>query len=425
MSDYPHSADSESGFLGCIMASEGDILEEYPVTSEHFFISGNQIIAASCLELFATKTPVNALTVTPRLRDLGLIDQVGGAHGISSLFAPQSLAAHFHSVLCEKMALRRALDAATWATRTWGQAESTEWFLSEFQSRLSGIEIVQGERNEVPHAAEAIYSRLDKLARGESVTGIATGNRIWNDAFGGLVPGAYYALAGRPGTGKSAMMEEMIADMIAADIPVLVFQRDMSPQKMVERLCCRWCGIPYWRYVRGLLDLVEHGRIRETVRGLVDAPLYLYNPIGLTAEKLCAIMRREKRVHGIKAAFLDHIQALKVGKDLREGLTQASLAIRGCVTELDIPFVTLCHLNREGGKAERPSANNIKEFDQLFGDVDGMAILWSSSNQREQGSEGKRAVNFYVAKNRDGPESEEVIIFDGENLKFLGRATNP
>ncbi len=419
-SKYPHNPDAEAGFLGCVLTSEGSALDEHPVTPEHFFGSANRLIGAACISLFDAKVPVNPMSVTDHLRSAGALERVGGPYAISSLFGSQSLTAHYHGVLCGQLALRRAVDAARWALNGWTNTDTAEAYLSEFRERLQGIDVSSDEENEVPVAVEAIGRRLDAMDRGDKITGFQTSNHAWNAAFGGLVPGAYYALAGRPGTGKSAMMESLACDLISLDHPVVVFQRDMSPQKMVERICCRWVGIPYWRYVRAQLNLAERAKIREVAKELANTPLYIYNPVGLTAEKLCAILRREKRVHGVKAAFLDHIQALKVGKDFREGLTQASLAIRGCVTELGIPLVTLCHLNREGGKGSRPSASNIKEFDQLYGDVDGMAILWSDSNPDDRQPGQRTEVNFYVAKNRDGPETEEKVWFNGELLQFEG-----
>jgi replicative DNA helicase len=215
------------------------------------------------------------------------------------------------------------------------------------------------------------------------------------------------------------MMEEMVGDLVANDIPVVVFEKDMSPRKFIERIACRTARVAYWKLFRGILKKDEITLLNDVLESLRDVPLFLYNPVGLTADKLCSIMRREKRIHGVKAGFLDHIQALKVGDEMRIGLTQASLELRRCITETDIPFVAIAHLNRHGGQDSRPSANDIKEFDQLFGDVDAMAMLWSEQKPEDVPPGEMQEVKFYTPKNRDGAVSEQSLLFDGQYLRFL------
>ena len=112
---------------------------------------------------------------------------------------------------------------------------------------------------------------------------------------------------------------------------------------------------------------------------------------------------------------------LRVGKELREGLTQASLAIRSCATETRVPHVVLAHINRNGSKG-RPAPEDIKEFDQLFGDCDGMGILWTDVEREKLKPGDHLAMKLYVPKNRCGPLCEEPLMFDGALMKFYDQA---
>jgi replicative DNA helicase len=132
---------------------------------------------------------------------------------------------------------------------------------------------------------------------------------------------------------------------------------------------------------------------------------------------MSAIVRRDHRTKGTRAVFLDHIQVLSVGKDIREGLTRASIAIRQTVTETNIPHVVLAHINREGSKG-RPTAENIKEFDQLHGDCDGMAILWTDADKTKIEPGEMLPMKVFFAKNRNGPTGEDSLLFDGSLMAF-------
>ena len=62
--------------------------------------------------------------------------------------------------------------------------------------------------------------------------------------------------------------------------------------------------------------------------GINKSCLRLHNPHNLTAEKMCAIVRREQRQHGIQAVFLDHVSSCSMwATELREGLTRASITL--------------------------------------------------------------------------------------------------
>jgi replicative DNA helicase len=275
--------------------------------------------------------------------------------------------------------------------------------------------------NLLPACVSSMDAKLDFMASGKKVLGLETPFSFWNTIFGGLVQGGLYAVAGRPGSGKTAMAEQMIAHFIGQDMPVLVVERDMSPQTLVERISCREAQIPYWKYVRGMLNQAEIEQLRLFAREVGKTHLRLYSPSGLTPEGFCAILRREKRQSGIVACFLDHIQALNVGKELREGLTRASLEIRQTVTDTGVPTVVLAHLNRNGGR-QKPTPEDIKEFDQLYGDCDGMALLWSEQKREELAPGELLPVKFTTAKNRAGPLPEEDTLFNGAAMSFLPHA---
>jgi len=253
------------------------------------------------------------------------------------------------------------------------------------------------------------------------VRGIPTTLGPWDEQFGGLMPGQLYALAGRPATGKTAALEMMIQACLERELPVCVFEKDMSPEKLIARMACRATDVQYWRYSRGAMHPAEIRNLRRGIEVFEKCPMHLYNPTGLTAERMCQIARRDIRINGVKAVFLDHIQALKVGKDLREGLTQASLTIRASVTETDVPHVVLAHINRNGAKG-RPRPEDIKEFDQLYGDCDGMMILWNDQDRTELAQDEMMTTKFYTAKNRDGGVSEAEMLFDGTRMMFKPKA---
>jgi replicative DNA helicase len=424
MSDpTPFDERAEEAMIGCI-ACRCDVLDDFQLTPEHFFHFGHRLIFEAASQTHQAGNPVNLHTLSVALSDS--LPKIGGMEGLRK--ALQSVVPASAPTIFDRLealrTLRRAQTVVHWANgalRDAVQCNEPSEFAAEFSRQASEIMDTAGaEQSILGRVVGDIHAKLKRLDEGQAYIGFRTSLDPWNTAFGGIADGQFYAIAGRPGRGKTAMAEQLAADYMSADLPVVFFEKDMAPQKLVERIACRYARVPFWKLMRNILSGEEREKLRKMTREISkDDRLRLYSPAGMTADQMCSIMRREGR-RGAKCGILDHIQTLNVGRDLREGLTQASLTIRRHVTETAIPFIALAHLNREaGGKDDndRPSPKNIKEFDQLYGDVDGLVLLWHKADQSEK---AVKEIQFTVAKNRDFNETEKTLIFNGEFMEFKG-----
>lgn len=414
-----YCAASEVAFIGCIVTGNGDALDLFPATEEHFFDPTARQIFGVAKKLHTAGSPVNRTTV---LRSF----MAEGPERISKLselcyYPSASQAGHFFEIINDKLTLRNANETLKWAGEEILSAQDAKGFCAELQSQIQNLDTVAASDNLLKEACGRTEEKIGRMEAGEKVRAIPTNLSPWDENFGGLIPGELYALAGRPGTGKTAALEMMIMQCLAEGAPVSIFEKDMSPQKLIERMACRYSGVQFWRFSKGYVHPNEVQGVRRGIEYLKQQPIFLYNPTGLTADRLCQIARRDIRVNGVKAVFLDHIQALKVGKDLREGLTQASLTIRSHVTETNTPHVVLAHINRTGATG-RPRPEDIKEFDQLYGDCDGMMILWNDQSKADLAKDEMMTTKFYTAKNREGGPTEDEMLFDGAHMTFKEKA---
>lgn len=410
---------SERAFIGCVVCGGGAALETCAATEEHFTDPQARHVFTLAHELFKAGKPINNITIMRTFSEWSL-ERLSPISEMCFYPIP-SEAPHFFDIINDKLTLRRAQSAIEWAGAEILKTDKAKEFHAEFQTKIASIDTSAASDNVLGAVCDAIESKIDRMLRGEVVRGIQMKISPWDNNFGGIMPGQMYAVAGRPGTGKTALVEMLIQECLETGNAVSVFEKDMSPQKLIERMACRVTNVQFWAFARGLLTPSQLRDVKRGVEMLKECPFHLYNPNGLTAERFCQIARRDIRTKSVKAVFLDHIQALKVGKDMREGLTQASLAIRNNVTETNTPHIILAHINRNGAKG-RPTPEDIKEFDQLYGDCDGMMILWTEQSRAEMASDEMMTTKFYTAKNRDGGISEDEILFDGGLMKFKEKA---
>lgn len=413
-----YDVEAERAFVGCLVAGEGEAFDTCPAAFEHFSDGLARAVFAEASALRQSGAPVAVETVIQRMSDR--MEALGGSHQVrEACHSPApSQAEHFFGIIDSKLILRRGVSLARWAEGEALVSENSAEFASELRRRASEIEPQSEDGNMLGPALDSFEAKIRRIESGAPDSGVKTIVPAWNRIFGGILEGQLYGIAGRPGMGKTALMEMLISGLICEHHPVCVFERDMSPQKLVERMACRIVRVPYWKLARNLVGTEDRGKLREAIAMLREMPLIIHNPTGLTPERMCAIARRDIRTKGVRAVFLDHIQTFGTGRDMREKLTSASLTIRDCVTTTGIPFIVLAHINRNGAKG-RPAPEDVKEFDQLYGDADGMLMLWSEQDKAELPEGQLLEVKFYGAKNRDGAVSEDTMLFDGQHMRFV------
>ena len=135
------------------------------------------------------------------------IEEVGHVYAADLCFSPHpSLAGQFHQKLCEKATIRRAQALGRYITSAAPTQDDTDGFLSEINSMVSDLEVSHPTENLLKTSVDSFCSRLDDIASGKKLSGHKTPWNAWNGVFGGLNEASLYAIASRPGLGKTAMM---------------------------------------------------------------------------------------------------------------------------------------------------------------------------------------------------------------------------
>src|SRR5215469_10819718 len=86
----PHSTEGEQGVLGCILISPNDCMGECIEKlkdngKEAFYDLRHQTIYETLTAMFDTREAIDIITLQQRLKDKGLLDQIGGIPYLSQL----------------------------------------------------------------------------------------------------------------------------------------------------------------------------------------------------------------------------------------------------------------------------------------------------------------------------------------------------
>src|SRR2546426_9002715 len=118
----PHSMEAEQGVLGSMLISPREAIAECveKINEEYFYVPAHQTIYNVLVDLWNAGQAIDLITFTQVLRDRNLLESVGGAGFVTSLFTFVPTAAnvgYYIDIVRDKHILREIIAAATESVR--------------------------------------------------------------------------------------------------------------------------------------------------------------------------------------------------------------------------------------------------------------------------------------------------------------------
>src|SRR5216110_3981904 len=244
----PHSVEAEQGVLGSMLISPRETIAECveKINEEYFYIPAHRTIYNVLVDLWNTGQAIDLITFTQVLRDRHLLDSVGGAAFVTSLFTFVPTAAnvgYYLDIVRDKYILREIISACTeGARRSYEEQDEVNNLLDEVEQRIFAVgeDRFKGQmlsmKDQVMEAIESIEKLYERKG---GITGISTGFVEFDRMTSGMHPAEMIVIAARPSMGKTALAMN-IAEHVSINekLPVGVFSLEMSSQQLVQRMLC-------------------------------------------------------------------------------------------------------------------------------------------------------------------------------------------
>lgn len=440
----PQAADAEKGLLGSILLSPRDVLNDCAdqIGEEAFYSPAHAAIFRVLVEMWNGNKDIDVITLTNRLRDLSLLDGVGGPGVVTELLGcvPTSAnAPHYLDIVREKWILRSVIAACTESvTRCYEEQSDVSQLIDDVEQKIFAIgeqRIRKGVplmRDEVFHALEIIERNYNRQG---SHSGLTTGFTRFDDMTDGLHAGEMIIIAARPAMGKTALAMNIV-EHVALDAkeprPVGVFSLEMSTQQLVQRMLCSRARTSMGKVRSGILPRAGHGRLNEAAAELSESRIFIDDTPSLTILDLRTQARRMRQRNRIELIVIDYLQLCrspsKRGQENRQiEIAEISAGIKGLAKELEIPIIVLAQLNRQpeqrgGGK---PRMSDLRESGSLEQDADVVTLLVRPEVYEEDEAakaDLKGKASLIIAKQRNGPIGEIPLTFLDEYTRFENAA---
>lgn len=432
----PHAIEAEYALLGSMILDWRMIGEVVQVLhgADDLYQQKHAAIYEALVTLYDKGQSIDMVQLTQWLRDLGVLDQIGGVEYLIELAesVPSATSAEYYAkIVRDKAVLRRLIDAAGGILYeayhspdpVADQLDTAEQAIFRLAEAGAGH-----DATELRQLLQELYHRLE-TEEGQHVTGLETGFFELNNITSGLQNSEMIVVAGRPSMGKTALAINM-AEHIAVNLkqPVMFFSLEMSKQQLAQRLLCSRSGIDSQKVRRNMLSDDDFKQLFAASSELSDAPLYIDDTPGLTLLALRAKARRLAARHDMKAVFVDYMQLMSSpGSESRQQeVSELSRGIKALARELNVPVVCLSQLNRgpESREGHRPRMSDLRESGSIEQDADVVMMLhreeyyhtgpdWAAENPDKVG-----VAELIIAKQRNGPTGTIGLQFNNQTTRF-------
>lgn len=383
----------EAAVLGSMMlmdeASEFGLTE---LRGDEFAVPEHRVIFPAVRRMTERGTPVDALTLADELQSRSELQAAGGAVGIAGILEAVPHSAHCRFYVQQLQALHQRDELKRLSERLSFQADDPTFDPSEtINEGLSELEALRAgavKHSGLKSTSEALR-QLD-VRTSESSELVESGlGELDRMLFGGFRAGQLIVVGGRPGTGKSALMVQMILNAAKSHRPGMIASLEMTSGEIAERA----------------LKTMSRQRFEELPIQFAECAEFA---------KLQSFLRLAKRRNRIEVAALDYLQLIESPRErntLRsEQIAQVSRALKRMAMDLQLPILLGSQLNRDSEKRGRPSLADLRESGAIEQDADIVILLSGDAESDER--------ELIVAKHRGGPCGIVKATFDRPRFQF-------
>ena len=296
--------------MNIITATEDAILAtfaQYPETisrnlhsvTAEMFAKQNQPVFREIIDAALSGGAPDMLIITAKLRDAGQLDQAGGAYQMSVLFtSPVSVRnlSGYVATLRQHYEAKKRLETLVNA-RT--QLETALLAGTDLREAMLSIDAMLSEAGKIPGkplasksmhtlANEVIEQIEARIQNGGKLPGISTGFPAIDAETQGMLPGKVWVVSGRPGDGKSVLMQNFVEAAIEQGKRVRVYPLEMSQQEQTYRIMCSLGGIDNQLLARGAISRNDQIALMQAIKRLHAAKAEIVSIDGAGASEILA-----------------------------------------------------------------------------------------------------------------------------------------
>ncbi|MCX6716763.1 MAG: replicative DNA helicase [Candidatus Taylorbacteria bacterium] len=428
----PQSLDAEKALLGSVMMRQEVLYEVMDfINPDVFYSDAHRTIWNAILELWNKQTAVDILSLSTKLKELNVLEQIGGMSYLTEIInvvPSASNAKHYAEIVSKKHMLRNLISAADHiAELGWNEAGDIAEILDKAEKKVFEVTNWNGNSKfiAIKDTLEDAWERLQKS--GSEMHGVPTGFKELDNKLAGFQKSDLIILAARPSMGKTSLALDFIRKAaINHKVPVGFFSLEMSAQQLVDRMLSAESQVDAWkiRTRQGLNLENDFKPIQDALGRLSEAPIYIDDQPGNNILKMRSVARRLKSEKGLGLIVVDYLQLMvptqsRNSDNVVQQVTEISHSLKNLARELEVPVVALSQLNRAvEARGGEPRLSDLRDSGSIEQDAD-VVMFIHREDKYNKDSTRPNIAKIMIEKHRNGPTGVAELYFDEKHTTFM------
>ncbi|HEX8325433.1 MAG TPA: DnaB-like helicase C-terminal domain-containing protein, partial [Tepidisphaeraceae bacterium] len=234
-------------------------------------------------------------------------------------------------------------------------------------------------------------------------------------------------IGGRPGSGKSAFVKDILIRLAQGGWRVGIVTIEEDRIKIGDNALAHESPVQNWKIQRDVVSECEHETLKhyaEEFKGLQ----FFIDDTCTTLTQVEASLRRMKRKYECDVLVVDHLHLIdyesgRKNESRNDQITVISKRIKALYRRLDVVGISVCQLNRQGeGIDNMPSLTTLREGGALEQDGDLIVFVHRRDYYRDNpamtdGVPKDHLMELNVAKNKAGGTGVAKAYWDGDHQR--------
>jgi len=435
----PQNVDAERAVLGAMLLPDGgreaipkviEVLGDDPY-GDIFYKEAHQKIYNAILNLFEKNQPVDLVTATRELEQIGDLEKVGDVAYLDEMMdsVPTAANVEYYARIVKDESIRRRLIRASVQiyNDSFDNSEDIDVLLDGAERTVLDIRkenVLRGFVQLKKTIKDTLNIIQDLYNRKEHVIGTPSGFTEFDNMTSGFQPSDFIVVAGRPGMGKS-MFVQNIAQHVASEhkIPVGLFSLEMSYQQLVLRMLSAEANVDFQSIRTGFLKDPDWPKLTLAAGRLYESPIFIDDTPGISIMELRAKTRRLKAEHNVGLIIIDYLQLMQSrgrSENRQQEISDISRSLKGLARELSIPVIACSQLSRapETRPDKHPQLSDLRESGAIEQDADMVVFLYREEYYERNSSEKTGEAEIIIGKQRNGPTGKITLSFRANCMRF-------
>jgi replicative DNA helicase len=402
------SDEAERAILGSILIKDKcfDVVKEYILESEAFYIDKNKKIWEAMSDLKSENIPIDIVNVSSKIK--GITYYLSGLAEIPSTANVESYAKQVHSDWLRRKLVLQSQEITKKAYDNNNDISSLLVNVHDTTSSLLNLE--PGQKFDLD---TLLSMTKDSLFSKRNLT--TTGFAPIDNIISGMTKGEITIFAGRPGNAKTTTVANIARNLVLSGKKVVMFNREMPNTEMMKKFIAMESeGITYHMLRHNAVtSKSEIEKSLNTIKEKYTDKLFMFDNI----RNLEGTFREIRRIKP-DVVIDDHIGLIEYPtndmRDLRLKIGDTSRRYKWLCKSEQLSVILVSQLNRNiEYRTERiPKLSDLAESGNLEQDAEIVAFThypWTVNF--ENAKNGKYGLDIVVAKNRYGSTGKATVGF--------------